>query len=185
MGHKWIHLLFGGLMVMTLASCSSTLPSRLNDAGATPRLATSVNKPTAVSPAAVPAIELSPTGSGAQQQTVVPITRTQSGGTQEPPIMSGTPISVPLEPALKQVVTQAREDLARRLGVPVDSVTVDAVIGQEFSTDAFYCRTSKDRIASDESPLVVSGHSILLRASARRYEYHASGPIVVFCRPLL
>ncbi len=94
------------------------------------------------------------------------------------------PIAIPLEPAEQQVVTKAREDLARRLGVPVDSVTVDAAIGQEFSTDAFYCRTSKDRIAKDESPLVMSGHSILLSASAHRYEYHASGQTVTFCRPL-
>ena len=99
--------------------------------------------------------------------------------------MSSTPIPIPLEPALQQAVTQAREDLARRLGVPVDSVTVDAVIGQEFSTDAFYCRTSKDRIARDESPLVMSGQSILLSALAHRYEYHASGETVIFCRPLL
>ena len=99
--------------------------------------------------------------------------------------MSSTPIPIPLEPALQQAVTQAREDLARRLGVPVESVTVDAVIGQEFSADAFYCRTSKDRIARDESPQVMSGQSILLSALAHRYEYHASGQTVIFCRPLL
>jgi hypothetical protein len=99
--------------------------------------------------------------------------------------MSSAPISLPLEPALQQVITQARKDLARRLGVPVDSVTVSAVIGQEFSADAFYCRTSKDRISKDESPQVMSGQSILLSASAHRYEYHASGQIVIFCRPLL
>jgi hypothetical protein len=98
--------------------------------------------------------------------------------------MSSTPISIPLEPAVQQVVTRAREDLARRLAVSIDSVTVAAVIGQEFSTDAFYCRTSKDRIARDESPQTVSGQSILLNASAHRYEYHASGQTVVFCRPL-
>jgi hypothetical protein len=98
--------------------------------------------------------------------------------------MSSGPISIPVEPASQQVATQAREDLARRLGVPVDSVTVDAVIGQEFSIDAFYCRTSKDRISKDESPQVISGQSILLSASARRYEYHGSGTTVIFCRPL-
>jgi hypothetical protein len=185
MGRKWNHLLFGGLIVMTLASCSSTLSSPLNDVGATPRLATSVDKPTAVSPAAVPTIELSPTGSSAQQQMTIPLTHTQSGGTSEPSLTSSMPISIPLEPALQQIVTQAREDLAKRLGVPSDRVTVDVVIGQEFSTDAFYCKTSKDRIASDESPLAVAGYSILLRASARRYEYHASGQTVVLCRPLL
>jgi hypothetical protein len=99
--------------------------------------------------------------------------------------MSSASISISLEPALQKVVTQAREDLAQRLGVPVASVTVDAVIGQEFSADAFYCRTSKDRIARDEAPQAISGQSILLSASAHRYEYHASGQTVIFCRPLL
>ena len=82
-------------------------------------------------------------------------------------------------------VRLAREDLARRLGVSVDSITVGAIIGQEFSTDAFNCRTSKERIAKEESPQVVSGQSILLSTSGRRYEYHASGQTVIFCRPLL
>ena len=65
-----------------------------------------------------------------------------------------------------------------------DAGAVDAVVGREFSTDAFYCRTSKDRIAREESPQVVSGQSILLSTSGRRYEYHASGQTVIFCRPL-
>jgi len=85
---------------------------------------------------------------------------------------------------MELLIEKAKEDLAQRLGISVDSVTVAAVIGQEFSTDAFNCRTSKERIAREEPPQVVSGQSILLRASGRRYEYHASGQTVIFCRPL-
>ena len=98
--------------------------------------------------------------------------------------MSSVPISIPLEPGMQQIVIQAMGDLARRLGVSADSITVDAVIGQEYSTEAFYCRTSKGRTTKDESPPVVSGRSILLSASAHRYEYHASGQTIIFCRPL-
>jgi hypothetical protein len=90
----------------------------------------------------------------------------------------------PSASGLESLIEKAKEDLAQRLGVSVDSVTVVAVIGQEFSTDAFYCRTSKERIAKEEPPLVVSGQSILLRAVGRQYEYHASDQMVVFCRPL-
>lgn len=118
------------------------------------------------------------------QQTVVPLTQTQPSGTPEQLDKSGSSVSVPFDPSLQQLVTQAKEDLAKRLGVSAGSITVDAVIGQEFSADAFYCRTSKDRIAREESPQVVSGHSILLSTSGRGYEYHASGPTVIFCRPL-
>jgi hypothetical protein len=78
----------------------------------------------------------------------------------------------------------ARQDLAKRLGISMDSIKVSAVIGQEFSTEAFYCQVSKERIAKDESPTIISGFSILLNANGRRYEYHASGQTVVFCRSL-
>ena len=44
-------------------------------------------------------------------------------------------------------VKLAKQDLAQRLGVSVAGITVAAVIGQEFSIDVFYCRTSKERIA--------------------------------------
>jgi hypothetical protein len=160
MGHKSIQSLFSTLMIVSMVSCSSASSPPLGSAGATP-------------PPNAPAVEPHHTENGTRQWSTTPLTQNQPSGTPEQ-----------LDPALQQVITQAREDLARRLGVPIDSVTVAAVIGQEFSTDAFYCRTSKDRIARDESPQVVSGQSILLSASAHRYEYHASGRTVVFCRPL-
>jgi hypothetical protein len=83
-----------------------------------------------------------------------------------------------------ETVKLAKEDLARRLGISIDSIDVVAVIRQEFPVDAFYCRTTKERIARDESPAVVSGESILLSAAGRRYEYHASDQTVIFCRQL-
>lgn len=78
----------------------------------------------------------------------------------------------------------ASQDLAQRLGIPVNDIIVSAVIGEDFSTIAFYCKTAKDRIAKDDPPAVISGLTILLNASGRRYEYHASGQTVFFCRPL-
>ena len=95
-----------------------------------------------------------------------------------------TGAKLPTEPpaGAETVVRLAKEDLAKRLGVSVESITVVAIIGQEFSTDAFYCRTTKGRVAKDESPAVISGVSILLSASGRRYEYHANDQMAVFCR---
>ena len=184
MRNIWILLIFSGLVLVSMVSCSPA-PFSSPDTGVTPLPDTPGGTSKDMSPTVTGAVEPHPPEAGIRQRTATPTTRIQSGDTQELPIMSSTPISIPLEPALQQVVMQAREDLARRLGVPVDSVTVDAVIGQEFSTDAFYCRTSKDRISKDESPQGMSGQSILLSASAHRYEYHASGPTVIFCRPLL
>ena len=83
-----------------------------------------------------------------------------------------------------QIVKLAEKDLAQRQGVSLDGITVAAIIGEEFSTNAFYCRATKDRIAKDDPPAGISGVSILLSVSGHRYEYHASGQTVVFCRPL-
>jgi hypothetical protein len=85
----------------------------------------------------------------------------------------------------KETVESARKDLAQRLGLSVDDISVLSVIGLEFSPEAFYCRTAKGRIAKEESPQVISGETILLAAQGDRYEYHASHPLVIFCRQLL
>jgi hypothetical protein len=85
---------------------------------------------------------------------------------------------------LPQSINLAKQDLARRLKVPVDSITVTAVIGQEFSTAAFQCKASKERIAKDDPLAEITGFSILLSVSGRGYEYHASGSTVLFCQPL-
>jgi hypothetical protein len=107
--------------------------------------------------------------------------------TKEPEQVS-TQMTQPTTPLFssgsESLIEKAKQDLAQRLEVSVDSITVVAVIGQEFSTNAFYCRTTKERIAKEESPQVISGQSILLSASGRRYEYHASDQTVFFCRPL-
>jgi len=81
-------------------------------------------------------------------------------------------------------VELARQDLAQRLGIPVSSVTVVAVLRQEFPAEAFSCRTAKERTSRDESPTIISGESILLSATGRQYEYHASSQTVIFCQQL-
>ncbi len=81
-------------------------------------------------------------------------------------------------------VKSASQDLAQKLGIPVNGITVSAIIGEEFSNIAFHCKATKARIAKDDPPAVISGFTILLEASGRRYEYHVSGQTVIFCRPL-
>lgn len=96
-----------------------------------------------------------------------------------------TPVVLPaFAEAARESVEFARQNLAARLGLPVDSISVAAVIGQEFTPNAFYCRVTKDRIAKDDTPEIISGWSILLGAAGRRYEYHASGQTVIFCQPV-
>lgn len=93
------------------------------------------------------------------------------------------PSSIPA-PEYQQLVGNAKDDMAKRLGISADDITVVSVISQEFSTNAFYCQVTKERIAKEESPQVVLGQSILLKALGRQYEYHASDKTVIFCRSL-
>ena len=166
MKHKCIAVLIGGLILTSMVSCGPGAPLAPGDTGIIP-------------PATKPATVAEPTEP--QRGTVVPISPSQV-------ITENKTMSGQVQPLLGDESTEsaklAKQDLAQKLGVSVDSITVVAVIGLEFSTDAFYCRATKDRIAKDESPAAMSGWSILLSASGHRYEYHASGPTVIFCRPL-
>jgi hypothetical protein len=100
----------------------------------------------------------------------------------KPPLTQ--PADTTLTSSMELLIEKARQDLAQKLGVAVDGITVGAVIGQEFSTNAFYCRKSTERIARDDTPAAISGVSILLSASGQRYEYHANDMMVIFCWPL-
>jgi len=81
-----------------------------------------------------------------------------------------------------EAVGLATADMAQRLGISSEDVSLVATIGQEFSADAFYCRATKEGFTKDEPRRVYSGVTILLEAAGRRYEYHASDQEVVFCR---
>ena len=127
-------------------------------------------------------LSITPPSVDATDGTIIPISPTQAITAIK--VMSETQVQPPLIDESTESIKLAKQDLAQRLKVSVDSITVVAVIGQEFSTDAFNCQTSKERIAKEEPPQVVSGQSILLSVLGRKYEYHASDQIVIFCRPL-
>lgn len=172
-------------MILLLVACNQIDTSALTDETTPSAVATPLGVngqtesesplPTQVSTTMVESTE-------SQQEAVVSISPTKA-------ITEGHIMNEPQEQFLPgdgsaENIELARQDLAKRLGVSVESITVTAVIGQEFSTDAFYCHVTKERIAKNESLAVISGLSILLSASGRRYEYHASGETVIFCQPL-
>ncbi len=155
-------LLSMGFILASLAACSPAVRST-QAPGVNPQSAVDFpesQQETAVAPSAIPEA----TGGVAMGMTQVP--------------------AVPGDDAA-EAVEWARQDLAHRLGVSADAIQVTAVIGQEFSADAFDCRTSKERVSKDPPPENIAGWSIVLGAFGRSYEYHASGQTVVFCRPLL
>jgi hypothetical protein len=127
------------------------------------------------SPVAVPAPVDTSTSPSTQSPTPNPTIMTEPTRPE---------VQVPFGEELIESVRLAKQDLVRRLGVSLVDITVTVIIGEEFSINAFYCRSTKDRIAKDDPPAVISGSSILLSVSGHRYEYHASGQTVIFCRPI-
>ncbi len=164
-------MLIVGLMLASLVNCSPAAPLTPEETG----LPNSQEKPPAG-----PIIVAVPTEMG--DDPLIQIIPTDAGTGS--PDMSATQVLLSLDDESKESVRLAKEDLARRLRVQIDSITVSAVIGQEFSTNAFYCRELKDRIARDDAPAAISGLSILLRVSGHGYEYHAGDGTVIFCWPL-
>ena len=117
-----------------------------------------------------------------QQGTSVPSSRTQARNEND--AVSKTQTQPNFGDDATESIELAKQDLAQRLGVSVDSITVVAVINQEFSKDAFYCQASKERIVKEESPQAMSGLSIVLNTANRQYEYHASDQTVAFCQTM-
>lgn len=184
MRHQWVCICVSGLILGSLVGCGPAVFSPPSDANATP-YSQSPTTPVVAStatrePISTSGSEPSQPGSGTPLGTVIPLFPAHIPTEKRP--MSSTPLALPSESI--ESVKLAKQDLAKRLDVSADDITVATVIGQEFSTDAFYCRTTKNRISKDESPAVISGVSILLSVSGRRYEYHANDQMVVFCRSL-
>ena len=172
-------------LILLLVACNQIGTPALTDETVSPAVATppGVNEQieSVSPPTQLPTTMVEPTES--QQEAIISLSPTKA--IAEDHAMNELQKQLPLgDESTDENVELARQDLAQRLRVSVDSITVTAVIGQEFSTDAFHCRTTKERIAKEEFPQVVSGYSILLSVSGRMYEYHASGQTVIFCQPL-
>jgi hypothetical protein len=158
MKSNWFTFILVGCLAVVMAACSTapTQPEKKQ------------------SPPAAP---LASVHSQVEPDSTSPVQGTQEAGTAT---IQPTGPSVPS--GMEAQVETARHDLAQMLKIPVESVTVSAVIGQEFSPQAFQCGKTTERIAKDPPPESISGFSILLMVKGKRYEYHASEKTVVFCR---
>jgi hypothetical protein len=162
------------LLISVLPACGTAANADISE----PEPGASPPEPANTPPPATPRIsKLEPEASQPEPANTFPPVTPRISKLEQTPVNNSAAVR-------NELVEKARQDLAQRLGISLDSITVGAVIGQEFSVNAFYCRETKERIAKEESPQVVLGWSILLNASGRRYEYHASDQMVIFCRPL-
>jgi hypothetical protein len=75
------------------------------------------------------------------------------------------------------VVRMARQDLAKRLGIPEKEVKTGAVQRRTFSDASLGCPKPDTMYAQVETP----GYVIELAARGKSYEYHADAKRVVAC----
>ncbi len=78
---------------------------------------------------------------------------------------------LPDDPAVKKFITIAREDLAQRLAIPVEAITL---ISFEYLTwpDASMGCPRPDMMYAQ---VLVDGYRIILQADAKIYNYHGGG----------
>jgi len=133
----------------------------------------------------LPPLAPSPTGAG-QPVIQEPASVSPTPGTRVSPKMPDATAQITLPSAQNlaedEYSSQAKADLANRLGVPVEDVTVISVLHMEFSAQAFFCQMVKERISRDAPPEIIEGQLILLAASGEKYEYHANDNNLIFCR---
>jgi hypothetical protein len=82
----------------------------------------------------------------------------------------------------EKAIVSAQEDLARRLGIAVEEVTVLSVVGDEFPASNLGCPCPK--CPEVPIPAIVTGQRITLAAQGKNYEYRARRSMVVFCGEL-
>jgi hypothetical protein len=120
------------------------------------------------------------------------LVKTEPGQPTETPMIepapadSGGPVQL-MMPASRDVVddelvSRAKADLAGRLGIPPDQVTLISVVNMEFTAQAFFCQTVKERITRDVPAEIISGQIILLAAGGEKYEYHVDENNLILCR---
>ncbi len=85
--------------------------------------------------------------------------------------MDATPGPTPLEPSLQRYVLQAKEDLARRTGIPVDQITVVEVQPVTWPDGSLGC----PQPGMAYTQVMVDGLLIRLRVGGRDYAYHSGG----------
>ena len=85
--------------------------------------------------------------------------------------MSVVPNPTPLEPALQRSIAQAKNDLARRLAIPIDQVELVEAQSVTWPDKGLGC----PQPGMEYLQVQVEGLLIRLRARGRLYEYHSGG----------
>ena len=94
--------------------------------------------------------------------------------------MTGVPVPLPLDPVLEKLVTQAKDDLAKRLNINADQITLVQAQTVTWPDGSLGCPQPGMMYIQVQ----VDGLLIQLRAKGEIYEYHSGGNRAPFlCKP--
>lgn len=87
-------------------------------------------------------------------------------------------IPMPADPGLQDLIDRTREDLAVRLAVPADQISLLEVSAVEWSDSSLDC----PQPGMSYLQVITPGYRILLQAKDQTYEYHTNrDSYFVFC----
>jgi hypothetical protein len=160
MTRKWIWILISALVVLVLAGCYSVTITPAAAPG-TPSMLSTMTPTWAAAPGGATAL---PTTVPTSQAT--PPARGQI-------ITTGTPTSLPMNPATLAIVNLVKQNLSRRTGIPVDQIELVDVQSATWPDQSLGCPEPGPAHAQVQ----VKGTKIRLSAGGRVYEYHFGGNV--------
>jgi hypothetical protein len=95
------------------------------------------------------------------------------------PTQGGNSLMTPSVPGLQSLMEKAKEDLAKRLSIPVTEIIVAEAVEVTWPDSSLGCPQEGMLYLQVLTP----GYRILLEYSDNQYEYHAGkGPDVIYCQ---
>lgn len=145
-----VRIVFAILLFMLMAGCGP-----VNDADQPPNVtfSPSIPPPTAIRPSQTPTVSGDPAVTTPTQPT-------------------------PADPVLRSLIDEAKTDLAQRLSLPVEQITLLEAAAVTWPDGSLGCPEEGMAYAQVLSP----GYLIRVEAGGQEYEYHASRSTVFYCQ---
>jgi hypothetical protein len=96
-------------------------------------------------------------------------------------LQPGERIPLPVNATPDAIVELARQHLAARLGLSLETITMEQMEPAEWDDLDLGCRSATGMQPDRAFARVIPGYSILLSASQRNHEYHSGGLWLVYC----
>ena len=171
MRHNSIWLFFGALIIAGAAGCYPPALAPASETGAPPSLGPATVQSPSVARTAEPVTPTPPGETATRAWTAVPLSPAAPISAEERIVVTGVPIPTPFDPALQKTVAQAQADLARRLHIESNDMTLVDVQSVTWPDGGLGC----PQPGMEYTQVQVDGLLIRFSVAGRVYEYHSGG----------